>query len=277
MDASRSRQPDEAPAPIISCITNGYDDLPAERMLGAIAAAGFRYVELQAGVELPVRYPPERLGERGLREALAQVRDFGLTPVSVSGHADLTTAEGAAALKRRIDVAVVAGAGYVTTGTGHTETDDGAARFFALMPDLAAYAAARGVIIALESHGGLTGTGDRTRMTIERIGSDWVRVNYDPTNVIYYEGLRPEPDLPVIAAYVAHFHVKDSAGRRETWDFPVPGEGTIDFVSLFATLRDAGYQGPYSVELEQHGLTPAEEDAARARAFAFVTRTLAAL
>ena len=267
---------DDLTEPVISCITNGYDGLPLERVLRAIAAAGFRHVEVQANAET-ARYVPERLGAAGTREALAQLRTFGLTPVSVSGHADLTTATGAAFLQRRIDFAVAVGARIVTTGTGQTETAEGAERFFALIPDLAAYAADRRVTIALETHGGLTGTGERTRATIERIGSPWVRVNYDPANVIYYEGRRPEADLPAVAPLVAHVHVKDRGGQPATWDFPTPGEGTIDFGRLFRTLRQVGYQGPYSVELEQHGLTPEQEDTARVQAFAFLIRTLAAL
>src|SRR3954452_7141931 len=122
-------------APIVCCITNGYDGLPTARVLRAIAEAGYRFVELSAGMEGAIRYVPERMGPVEIREALDQLRDFGLTPVSVSGHTDLTTPTGVAALKRRIDFAVAVGAGFVTTHTGATETAAGAERFFARMPE----------------------------------------------------------------------------------------------------------------------------------------------
>jgi sugar phosphate isomerase/epimerase len=182
-----------------------------------------------------------------------------------------------AALRRRIDFAVALGARIVTTGAAHADEPAAAERFFALAPAWLAHAAASGVTVALESHGGLTATAAAARRTIERLGSPWARVNYDPANVIFYAGARPESDLPLIAADVVHLHVKDSSGRPGAWDFPTPGQGVIDFASLFRTLRSVGFAGPYSVELEQPGRTLAEQDAALREAYRFVAATLAAV
>ena len=41
------------------------------------------------------------------------------------------------------------------------------------MPELVDYAAARRIMIALESHGGLTGPAERTCATIARVDSAW--------------------------------------------------------------------------------------------------------
>ena len=83
------------------------------------------------------------------------------------------------------------------------------------------------------------------------------------------------PDLPLIADYVAHLHVKDSGGQPGAWDFPTPGQGVIDFASLFRTLRSVDYAGPCSVELEQPGRTLTEQDEAMREAYRFVAATLA--
>ena len=262
---------------VICAKTDGYAGQPNDRVLRAIADAGFRYVELEAVVSPHARYVPEQLDSAGLATVLAELRAHGVTPVSVAGHADLDDPAGVAALRRRIDFAVAVGARFVTTGTGHTDEAAAAERFFALAPDWIAATAARGVTIALESHGGLTGTGSAARQTIERLNSPWVRVNYDPANVIYFAGLRPEPDLPLIADYVVHFHVKDSSGQPEVWDFPTPGQGTIDFASLFRTLHAVGYNGPYSVEMEQPGRSVTEQDQALRQAYQFIAATLAAV
>lgn len=266
-----------APAPLICCKTDGYAGEPNARVLRAIADAGFRHVELDAVVSPHARYSPERLDADGLATVAAELRTHGLTPVSVAGHADLADPDGVAALNRRIDFATTLGARLVTTGAAHTDEPAAAERFFALAPTWLAHAAARGVMVALETHGGLTGTAAAARRTIERLDLPWARVNYDPANIIYYTGSRPEPDLPLIAPYVVHLHVKDSGGRPGAWDFPTPGRGVIDFASLFRTLRLVGFAGPYSVELEQPGLTLAEQDDAMREAYRFVAATLAAV
>src|SRR5262245_5562327 len=71
-------------APVVCCVTNGYDGCPTERVLRAIAQAGFRFVELSAGIDGAVRYVPERMGRAAIREARAQLRGYGLTPIGVS-------------------------------------------------------------------------------------------------------------------------------------------------------------------------------------------------
>ncbi len=59
------------------------------------------------------------------------------------------------------------------------------------------------------------------------------------------------------------------------YDFPLLGEGTIDFPSLVATLRAADYQGPYSAEIEvEGGPSPEEQDVMRQRTYEFMTRLL---
>jgi sugar phosphate isomerase/epimerase len=96
-------------------------------------------------------------------------------------------------------------------------------------------------------------SGARTLPLLERIGRDSVKVNYDTGNVWHYAGVRAEDDLPLIVAHVAHVHLKDVRGGVGVWDFPPLGEGTVDFGRILAILRDAGYTGPLSVELEFQG------------------------
>ncbi len=58
---------------------------------------------------------------------------------------------------------------------------------------------------------------------------------------------------------VAHVHVKDYAGAlrdaANTRRYLIPGDGTIDFTSVFGTLRERGYDG--ALTLEVSALTPA--------------------
>ena len=107
--------------------------------------------------------------------------------------------------------------------------------------------------LTLEIHGDLMASGARTVRLLERIGRDSVKVNYDTGNVWHYAGVRAEDDLPLIVERLAHVHLKDTRGGVGVWDFPPLGEGDVDFGRILAILRNAGYGGPLSVELEFQG------------------------
>src|SRR5262249_56552138 len=71
--------------------------------------------------------------------------------------------------------------------------------------------------------------------------------------VEFASGDRAEDDLPKITGEVGHVHLKDTAGGKGNWNFPGVGDGHVDFGRVLSILRDAGYSGPYSVEIEFTG------------------------
>ena len=261
----------------IACTTGGYPGSDLERVLQGISGAGFRSVELSAIPSPRSRIIPEQMSASDLQQFQTRLAGLSLTPVSVSGHADLAQSQGVAQFKRRIEFAAALGVGIVNTGTGHTNTAEDEERFFHWMQsEVIPFAAAHQVKIALETHGGLTGTADDCLKTLERLASPWVGINYDPANVIYYRGVRPESDIRKVAAHVIHVHLKDQHGGQGVDEFPPLGEGDIDFGAIVNTLNEVGYRGPYSVELEVKNVAgPAEEDALRRQCYQFVERLLA--
>jgi len=256
----------------IACMTAGYSGQGLERVLEGIAKAGFQYVELIAD---PNRTGVDDLTGAQLASLRRQLAAAGLFPISVAGHTDLIAPDGVAVFKRRMDLAAAIGARIVNTGSGHTETKEEEERFFAIMPQLIRYAERSGIVIAFETHGGLTGTGPDSRRTLERLGSPMCKVNYDTANVIYYRDVRPEQDIATIADQVVHVHLKDKLGGLLDYNFPALGEGTVDFGKVVDTLQGTGYLGPYSVEIEIEGeRTPAQEDALRKQLYGFVSGLL---
>jgi sugar phosphate isomerase/epimerase len=144
-----------------------------------------------------------------------------------------------------------------------------------LEPAGAARGAARGVTILLKPHGGIAGTGEDLALLVERIGSPAVRVCYDPGNIVYYEGVRPEPDLPTVVDFVGAVCIKDHRGGRAVVDFPEPGDGQIDHLAIFRTLHAGGFDGPCLIE-RIDGLNSAEEtDQALARGRAYLDGIIA--
>jgi L-ribulose-5-phosphate 3-epimerase len=236
--------------------TNSYHPYSAEQAYAGLAEAGYRAVELSA-----VPGWTEHVDVHGDPGAVrAQLARHGLEAVSISGHSDLTTAEG---LEHGLAVVAWAeryGLPIVNTAIGgHAHVKESEAAFLANIGTLADAAQAAGIVIALEIHGDLMATGARSAELLDRIGHPAVKVNYDTANVEHYAGVRAEDDLPAIADRVAHVHLKDMRGGKGDWDFPAIGEGHVDFGRVLEILRRAGYDGPYSVEVEFDGRWPALE------------------
>jgi L-ribulose-5-phosphate 3-epimerase len=249
----------------IAATTGGYPGSGLDRVLLGLSRAGFHSVELFAIPGSNPRIPVERMTRDdidGLRTLLVR---HGLTPVSLSGHSDLATEEGVRSFTARIAFAHTLGIGIINTGTTHGDSSAEAELFFAHMKEVIACARKHEVRIALETHGGLTGTAADCLRTLDRLGSEHVGINYDTANVIYYRGVRPEDDIKTIASRVIHVHLKDKRGGRQVEDFPPLGQGTIDFTAVVAVLRNAGYTGPFSAEVELHAPSAEDEDALMTR------------
>ena len=80
-----------------------------------------------------------------------------------------------------------------------------------------------------------------------------MKVNYDTANVEFYGGVKAVDDLQAIAPHLAHVHLKETTGGKGVWNFPAIGAGSVDFAGVSRSSSDAGYTGPYSVELEFQG------------------------
>ncbi|MFT4039575.1 MAG: sugar phosphate isomerase/epimerase family protein [Thermomicrobiales bacterium] len=242
----------------LAASTNSYHTYTLEEALAGISAAGFTSVELTS-----VPGWTEHVLRDSTDEDLAEVQrlldQYGLTAVSLSGHSDLVSDAGVAEFRKAIEIARKLGIDKITTSTGgHDASSVGSmeeqrAAFLANIGPLADEAAAHGISLCLETHGGLLATGEISKKLVQDIGRDNIGINYDPGNVIFYGAVRPEGDLPGSVDTVTHMHVKDQIGGPGVWNFPQIGTGEVDFPALFATLDAAGFDGPCSVELEFDG------------------------
>jgi sugar phosphate isomerase/epimerase len=253
--------------------TGSYYSYSTDEALAGIAAAGFRHVELSAvpgAVEhVDVHADPA--------ETRARLEYHGLQAVSVSGHSNLTTPEGLEHGLAVVRWAERFGVPIVNTAVGgHAPgVDESESAFLANIGTLADAAQAAGLTIALEIHGELMASGRQSRPLLDKIDHPAVKANYDTANVEYYAGVAAVDDLPHIADRLAHVHLKDARGGPGDWDFPAIGEGHVDFERVLAILRDAGYEGPFSVEIEFTGEVPwpplEEVDAAMRTSYAALT------
>ena len=203
------------------------------------------------GVEPTSYYVPEPMPEGYLRQLRRRAFLLGLT---ISGTAIGNTFthppgpkrdEEMAYTKRWIDRAAELGAPTIRIFAGNQQegTTEAQARQWCLeaIREACAYAAPRGVILALENHGGIVTRADQLLSIVKEVDSPWFGVNWDSGN---FRGDDPYAELQAIAPYAVTAQIKvgiGAAGRSKPADWP----------RVVGILRDAGYRGWVALEYEE--------------------------
>lgn len=233
--------------------TNSYHTYSLEEALRGIANAGFKYVELSAVHGWTEHVPLDATDEQ-IEEIKEMMDNYGLEPVSLSGHSDLTSKEGLEQGKKAVVLTDKFGLDIMNTAIGgHYSEDEDESAFLENIRELADFAREHGVKLGIEVHGDITASGHMAREMIKRLDIDNVLVNHDTANCEFYGGVRAEDDVEGMAPYLVHCHLKDKASEGKVWNFPAVGEGHVDFEQVLNTLEEEGYEGPYSVEIEFTG------------------------
>ena len=126
------------------------------------------------------------------------------------------------------------------------------------------YAEDSGVNLAIENHLVLTNDGDLLLRIFEAVGSDYLGVNLDTANFLWY-GWPPETIerfFNQLAPYCKHTHLKDGIRRsgsypgqieaagQELVDFTPLGDGEVPLKFLIDKLKKNGYKGSYNIQYE---------------------------
>ena len=91
---------------------------------------------------------------------------------------------------------------------------------------------------------------------IENLSTDNVRLNFDIGH-FYCVGEDPTEIIYKLSEYIEHFHLADIASNR-IHNHLIPGEGSINFSSVFKAIEGIGYKGFVTVELYPYQLCPKE-------------------
>jgi L-ribulose-5-phosphate 3-epimerase len=256
---------DEMPDNVVGCTTVAYLKHPLQRALEGIRAAGLTKIELAAVPNYCEHVNPRDRSASTIEQLQQLLSDYGVTPVSLSGHTDLTSDDGLDYLEECVQFAVLLGLQVVNTGSGPTATEENRRRFIQNARTLGRAAEEAGIKIGLETQDDTLTSGESAVEALAEIGSPAVGLNLDPANISYWGGLRPEDQIDALAPHVVHMHVKDKAGGRGDYYFPPLGQGEIDFGILLKSLQAAGFDGPFILEpeLSQSDRPPAEVEEAR--------------
>ncbi len=106
------------------------------------------------------------------------------------------------------------------------------------------HAATRGIILALENHGGIVSTPDQLLAIVREVKSDWFGVNLDTGN---FHGPDPYADLARVAPYAVVAQVKSEISTGKN------GKQEADLARLIKILRDVKYRGFLALEYEADG------------------------
>ena len=238
-----------------------------DQALEGLADAGYRACEIGAVKGWFEHIDPDTVSDREIDRIGRKLADLGLKPVSLSGHAQLQTDEGADRFARAIDIAAALGMEIVNTYTGDATTEEEREAYFVNVAALCDRAARHGLKIGMETDSNMLPTAEAGVAILDRIDRPEVLgFNYDPGNVIYYAGADPLTDVRFALPRLVHFHFKDKIGRKGVFNFPPPGDGEIDMPGLIAILDEAGYSGPISAEVEFDERGWPEYDACRVAA-----------
>ncbi len=220
-------------------------------------------------------FTPENLDKAARRKLLEHVRSLGLEISALSGwggEVDLgedDVAEHVERGKRFLELAADLECGIWQGHVGIMPEDTSNPRwtnFVRHMSELAEHGEKVGACLAIE-------TGPEPpyvlKRLIETIGSEAIRINYDPANLILwppilferagepydkqkaFEKFMPTDGADFLGPYIVHVHAKDAKVLPDNTAREVPlGEGDVDWPRLVSHLEKHGYTGFYAIERE---------------------------
>ncbi len=148
-------------------------------------------------------------------------------------------------IRQWVDLAVEMGAPCIRVFGGAVPKDTTAEQATAwaieTLREAEPLAAARGIYLALENHGGVTATPDGVLSILQAVDSQWIGANLDTGN---FHGADPYAELARVAPYAVNVHIKTEVKAEGQ-----PG-GPADYARIVKLLRDAGFSGYLSLEYE---------------------------
>ncbi|WP_176706430.1 sugar phosphate isomerase/epimerase family protein [Paenibacillus hemerocallicola] len=240
------------------CMTWPYKHYPLERALEGISRAGYRYVSLGLPHEGKPVFDYVAKGESA--RTLRMLEKYGLEPVSWISTDALALQHPIERALQRMDFVKAIGVDELLSQgmSSYRRFPNDPMSDEELKPLYEAFnakyrligeeAEKRGLVVTIKPHTGNTATAQTIADTLSEIASPGVRASYDAGNVRYYEGVDPAVDFPLISAHTVSFIAKDHLGARAESNFPVPGEGEVNFPAMIAELKRVSFCGSVIVE-----------------------------
>jgi sugar phosphate isomerase/epimerase len=225
--------------------------------------------------------------EKDLEPGLAAIEGRGIAVTSVAASSatsamiDADTA--LSIIKPAVDAAVRLGApmAYITSGTTPPgmSTDEAFNRLAASLPKSRDYAKAHNVKLAVENNSIANRSLGFTHTLTDTL---WLANEADVGVTLELQNCWYERDLPSLFRQnihrIAMVQVSDfKVGEDTRMNRRVPGDGNIPLKWLFAELLEAGYAGPFEVEIIGPSITAEGPEQALLRTIEYLDAMLAEL
>ena len=155
-------------------------------------------------------------------------------------------------VKAWIDVVALLGSQTIRVFAGKAKKGSSEAEALKLaiagLKEVSEYAGKKGVLLAIENHGGITSTAKQLLALVKGVDSPWLGVNLDTGNFHTDVYASIEKAAPYAVAVQVKVHVREGKKAAEE----------ADFKRIASILRSAGYRGYVALEYE------AKEDALKA-------------
>jgi len=159
-------------------------------------------------------------------------------------------------LKRAVDLAVFLGARSIRVVPGNDRADDldKMVPFFKLAAE---YAAEKTIYMGVENHSdGIAGTPELAVELVEKVGSPYLGILYEPGNLMHDTGTDYRNALETMKNHIVHCHFKDCRPAGDGYEMRHFGDGAIDFPWIMERLDAVGYDGDVALEYELHSPEP---------------------
>ncbi|MCH8829258.1 MAG: sugar phosphate isomerase/epimerase [Planctomycetes bacterium] len=256
---------------LVSCLSNSYGRFGARGAIENLRAAGLEFLELPirtAGQESIFGDEPLvttdstdadlQAVDELLKKHDVQVCSCNITSGNPLDHSVVEVT------KKKLLIASRFGVDLVVGGAGEADDDESREQLYRHLREIGDCAAELGITYCFETHPGLCVNHRGMLETMAALDHPHLKLNFDTANILYYnEHIQVEIALAKVCPHVRHMHLKDSRGEPGEWYFPALGRGgAVDFLQVYEIMRDCGFNGPFSLELEGiegEGELPLEE------------------
>jgi sugar phosphate isomerase/epimerase len=231
--------------------TAAYDGYDLSTAFKEISAVGVDLVEIAFIEGYTDPFTEDYFNAENAEQILSLLAEYDLKCLTFSSHVDLSKAGIVDIFKNRMAFARRIGSRYIVSNAAPLQNRR---PFMENIKELGLTAETMKMVIVLENPGdgkaNVIDSGEPAARTIEELGLDSVKINYDFGNLLSHcrEKIRPEADYKFAADFTAHYHIKDVASDETGWYFTQIGKGSIDYCKILKEL--AGRPEPIPISLE---------------------------
>jgi len=239
---------------ICSKILQEYDISEA---VGIAAEIGYEGMEI-FGVD---RHLPADAPDQKVRELAGRLRNVGMEAVTLctyigmfSQKSDDECLEDVERFRRYLDMAEELECDMIRVQPGgppipSAAREDHWARAAHYLRECCDLALSRDVGVVMENNFGLSATVDATLEMIARVDRPSLGINYDPGNLYRMDRYHGIEALTRFGELAWNVQVKDCYRDETTDDYQLLlGEGEVDYLTIFAWLKESDYDGHVSAE-----------------------------